>query len=80
MLSPLPHGVLVPGKNSFIELQGVNGHRRPVQGRDRVGIVEGSCGYRARVVSIRGKFILLTNPGYTTRGIAMWLNAVLTPG
>ena len=26
-----------------------------VQGRDRVGIVEGSSGYRARGVSIRGK-------------------------
>ena len=28
-----------------------------VQGRDRVGIVEGSCGHRARGVSIRGKFV-----------------------
>ena len=32
-------------------------------GRDRVGIVEGSCGYRARRVSIRGKFVLSRNPG-----------------
>ena len=39
-----------------------------VQGRDRVGIVEGSCGYRARWVSIRGKFVLSRNPGYKTRG------------
>ena len=35
-----------------------------VKGRDRVGIVEGSCGYRA---SIRGKFILSRNAG-TGRG------------
>ena len=39
-----------------------------VQGRDRVGIVEGSRGYRARGVSIRGKFVLSRNPGYKTRG------------
>ena len=35
------------------------------------GIVEGSCGYRARGVSIGG------NLGYKTRG---WLNVVLPPG
>ena len=35
---------------------------------DHVGIVEGSCGYRARGVSIRGKFVLSRNPGYKTRG------------
>ena len=51
-----------------------------VQGQDRVGIVKGSCVYRARMVSIRGKFVLSTNPGYTSRGVAMWLNIVLTPG
>ena len=28
-------------------------------------IVEGSCGYRARRVSIRGKFVLSRNPGKT---------------
>ena len=39
-----------------------------VQGRDRVGIVEGSCGYRARGVSIRGKFVLSRNPGYKRGG------------
>ena len=32
-----------------------------------MGIVEGSCGYRARGVSIRGKFVLSRNPGYKTR-------------
>ena len=33
-----------------------------------MGIVEGFCGYRAREVSIRGKFVLSRNPGYKTRG------------
>ena len=36
----------------------VKGEPGKVQGRDRVGIVEGSCGYRARGVIIRGKFVL----------------------
>ena len=31
-------------------------------------------------VSVRGKFVLSRNPGYKTRGVAMWLNVVLTPG
>ena len=58
-----------PGKIRFIEPQRVNLHRRragcpqqryatgepgKVQGRDRVGIVEGSRWYQARGVSIRG--------------------------
>ena len=58
----------------------VPGEPGNVQGRDRVGIVEGSCGYRARGVSIRRKFVLSRNPGYKTRGVAMWLNLVPTPG
>ena len=29
-----------------------------VQGRDREGIVEGSCGFLTRGVSVRGKFSL----------------------
>ena len=33
-----------------------------------MGIVEGSCGYRGRGISIRGKFVLSRNPGYKTRG------------
>ena len=45
-----------------------------------MGIVEGSCGNRARGVSIRGKFVLSRNMGYRTRGVAMLLNIVLTPG
>ena len=51
-----------------------------LQSRDRVGIVEGSCGNRARGVSIRGQFVLSRNMGYRTRGVAMLLNIVLTPG
>ena len=51
-----------------------------VQGRNRVRIVEGPCVYRARVVTIRGKFVLSTNPGYTTKDVAMWLNVVLISG
>ena len=38
------------------------------QGRDRVAIIEGSCGFRTRRVSIRGKFVLSRNAGYKTRG------------
>ena len=53
-ISPATHVMRDPGK---------------VQGRDRVGIVEGSCGYRAREVSIRGKFVLSRNPGYHTSGL-----------
>ena len=39
----------------------VTGKPGKLQGRDRVGILEESCGYRARGVSIRGKFVLLRN-------------------
>ena len=53
-------------------------HGRARQNSGKVGIVERSCGYRARGVSIRGKFVLWRNPGYKTRGVAMWLNVVLT--
>ena len=42
-----------------------------VQGRYRVGIVEGSSG-----VNIRGKFVLSRNLGCKTKGVAMWLNIV----
>ena len=56
----------------------IPGETGNVQGRDRVGIVEGSCGYRARGVNIRGKFVLSRNTGYKTRGVATWLNVVLT--
>ena len=67
-----------PGKIRFIEPQGVNGHRRPVsdspqqyatgepgkvQGRDRVGIVEGFCGYRARAGQYSGKIWIIDNSG-----------------
>ena len=56
------------------EAQGVNGQLRyvtvepgKVQGRDRMGVVEGSCGYRAHGVSIRVKFVSLRNLGYKSR-------------
>ena len=56
-------------------------------GRARQCSGTGPCGYCRRVlwvpacgVSIRGKFVLSRNPGYKTRGVAMWLNVVLTPG
>ena len=38
-----------------------------VQGRDCVGIIEMFCGYRARGVSILGKFGLSRNLGDKTR-------------
>ena len=44
------------------------GRASNVQGRDRVGIVEGSYGYRARGVCIRGKFVLSRNPGVQDEG------------
>ena len=40
-------------------------------GRDCVGIVEGSCVYRANGVSNQGKFVLSRNPGYKTKVVAM---------
>ena len=57
-----------------------SGTQGKVQGWDCGGFVEGSCGYRARGVSIRGKFVVSRNPGYKTRVVAMWLNVGLTPG
>ena len=41
-----------------------------VKGRNLVGIVEGSCGYRSRAFSIRGKIALSSNLGYKTMGVA----------
>ena len=80
-------GVQYSGKICFIEPQRVGGHRRPVPDapssdtpreshakfRDGTvwGIEDGSCGYRAQRVSIRGTFVLSKTPGYKTRGVAM---------
>ena len=50
------------------QLRYATGEPGKVQGRDRVVIVQGFCGYRARRVSIRGTFVLSRNPGYKTRG------------
>ena len=78
IVSPVAPRGSVFGKIRFIEQQGINGHRRlmpgapqryatgepgKAQGRDRMGIVEGSREYRAYGVSIRGKFVLSRNPG-----------------
>ena len=81
---PLPHRGSIFGENSFHRVPGGKwaqgtcagcpqqrygtGEPGKVHRRDDVGIVEGSCGYRARGVSIRGKFVLSRNPGYKTRG------------
>ena len=46
----------------------VTGEPGKVQGRERVVIVEGHYGYRARRVSMRGKFVLSRNTGYKTGG------------
>ena len=65
------------GENSFYRAPRVNGPGTPsgstprecqVQRQDRVGIVERSCGYRARGVSVRGKCVLSRKPGYKTKG------------
>ena len=77
-----PRGVSI-GENSFCRAPGgkwaheicaecpqqryAPGESGKVQGRDRVGIVEGSFGYRARGVSVWGKFVLSRNPRYKTR-------------
>ena len=73
IVDPLPVGGSVFGEKSFYLAPGckwaqetcdgcpqqlyAKGEPGKVQGRDRVGIVEGSCGYRAGRVSIRGKFV-----------------------
>ena len=44
----------------------VTGEPGKAQGRDRVGIVEGSSGDQAHGVSIRGNFVLSRIPGYKT--------------
>ena len=82
------------GKIRFIEPQGINGHKTcagcpqqryipgepcSVQGRDYVGIVEESSGYRARGVSIRGNSFYRETRVTRLRG-PMWLNVVLTLG
>ena len=86
-LSPLPRGGSVFGENPFYRAPAgrwaqetcaggpkqryITGEPGKVQRRDRVGIVEGSCEYRARGVSIRGKFVLSKNPRCRTMGVAM---------
>ena len=72
LLTPLPHWGPLPGENLWSpreklaqktcaecpQQRYVTGETSKLQGRDRVGIVEGSCRYRAaRGVSIREKFV-----------------------
>ena len=100
LLSPLPSGGGDSGKICFImpkggkwtqetwvgcpQQQHATEEPGKVQGQDRVWIVEGSCVYLARGVSIRGKFVLSRNPEYKTRGGGRrkrrGLNVVLSPG
>ena len=96
IVSLCPTGCQYSGKIRYIEPQGVNGHRRPsaggpeqlyatgepgkVQGRDRVGIVESPVDTGPAASVFGEKFVLSRNPGYKTRGVAMWLNVVLTHG
>ena len=49
-----------------------------IHGRDSVGIVEASCGYRDRGVSIRGKFVL-SKAWVQDEGVAICLNVNSTP-
>ena len=56
-----------PGGKWAQEQRYATGEPGKLQSRDRVGIVEESCGYRARGVSIRGKFVLSRNMEYKTR-------------
>ena len=56
-----------PGGKWSQEQRYATGEPGKFQSRDRVGIVERSYGYRARGVSIRGKFVLSRNMEYKTR-------------
>ena len=77
-----PRGVSIRGKFVLLSARGkwaqetsagcpkqryATGEPDKVQERDHMWIVDGSCGYQARGVSIRGKFVLSRNPGYKTR-------------
>ena len=79
IIVPFAHWGWVPREISFYRAPGGNGTRRlvpgapssgthgsikPSSGPDRVGLIEGSCGYRARGVCIWGKFVLSKNLGY----------------
>ena len=84
IVAPWPHGVSVSGENSFYRAIGgkwaqescagwphqwyATGELGKVQGRGRVGIVEGSCGYRSRGVSISGRIRFIKKPGVQDSG------------
>ena len=78
LASFVPRGSIF-GENSFYrapegkwdgypQQQYATGEPGKVQGQDHVGIVEGSCGYRASGFSVRGKFVSSRNPGYKIKG------------
>ena len=78
IIGPLPQEASVFGKNSFYRApmckwaqetcvrcpqhQYAMGEPCKDQVRDLVGIVEGSCGYRARGISIQGAFVFIEKP------------------
>ena len=56
-------------------------------GRGRQSSVTGPCGYCSRVLRVpvsggqfSGNIRFIRNPGYNTRGAAMWVNVILTTG
>ena len=77
IVAPFAPRVCVLGENSFYRATGCKRvqntcagcpQQQYFQGRGLAGIVEGSCGYRARGVSVQGNFVLSRNLGYKTRG------------
>ena len=90
-LSTLPHWGSVPTENSFYrapvgkraqetcagcpQQRNATGKPGKLQSRDRVGIVEGSCGYW-----YSGKIRFIEKSWVQYEGVAMLLNVVLTPG
>ena len=88
-----PRGVSIWVKFVLSRPKQVNGHRRPVPDSPSSGTPQESqakfrhCRDCRRVRWVpgprgqySGKIVLSRHPGYNTRGIAMWLNVVLTPG
>ena len=61
----------VAKRNSDPQQRYITDEPGKVQGRDSVGLVEVYSGYRARGVSIRGKFI--EKPGVQDEGVVTWL-------
>ena len=76
-----PRGEVGQGDVCRVPLAAVrHGRARQTSESGPCGDCRRGCGYRARGVSIRGKFVLSRNVGYKSRGVAKLLNIVLTPG